>query len=486
VPYIYDPNLDEDNQQQQQSSDGSSVSISGASPTVESNAQSQGGSNTSQSQGLNTGSGFTNLDKYLQTNNSQEFGNKVLGKVGDQVQNAQTQMNQAADSFKQKVDGANANMPNEQQINSAIANPTSVDAKTFQGWENQQYAGPKSLGESQDDWNKYWSGVQNAQTNTQMLGSDSGRFTLLDQYFGKPSYNYGEKSLDNLLFQQSGLGDQTQSLQNQATQLQTQGNDQAGLLQGMASTKAGQVNDNRSKVLAAIGLDENRNVLTGANAGAIGKQYSDVDAQVAKANAERAAQVSSLRQGLAQDSLSSQDMARLGLSEGQNLYGVDLTQYLSAGSDLSRDQVMTPQQRAYIQALSQMAGVSDTFASGLASDPGAAFRYDTGGLQSAINGAKSEYERALQATPITYSSTDGSQQTQTLQQLEQQLAQAQGELGGNDADHYQRVVNILTPVINQAKQNINKKYNVGNTLKRVDQTANASVSRSPSVFGNFG
>jgi hypothetical protein len=466
VPYIYDPNLDKENESTAQDNAGS-VSISGASPTVESNAQSSPGANTSQSQGLNTGSGFTNLDKYLQTNNSQEFGNKFLGKVGDTVQNAETQMNQAADSFKQKVSGANSNMPDAQQINSAIANPTNMDAKTWQAWQKQQYEGPKSLGESQSDWNKYWSGVQNAQTNTQLLGNEAGRFTLLDQYFGKPSYNYGEKSLDNLLYQQSGLGSQTQSLQNQATQLQTKGTDIAGQLATEAGKKVDQVNANRQQVLSAIGLDDKGNVLTGGKAGAIGKQYADVESQVAKANAQRAQQVMALKQALDSDALSQQDLAKLGLSEGQDLYGADLSQYLRAEGDLNKDQVMTPQQRAYIQALSQMAGVTDDFASGIASKAGDAFRYDTGALQADINSRKTQYERALQETPITYTTTDGSQQTGRLQDIEQQLAYARSELGGNDADHYQRVVDILTPVVQKGREQVAQKYNVGNKLRRL-------------------
>jgi hypothetical protein len=373
MPYFYDPNLDEQNQNNQ-TSNGNSVSLSGASSTY--NADGSAGQ-PNNNKDLNTGSGFQNLDKYLQTNDSQKFGNQFLGKVSDQVQGAKSQMNQASEQFKNQVQSSNQ-VPSQEQINNAIANPAGTNAQDYQKWMNQSYSGPKDLAESQDTWNKYWSGVNQAQTNTQLMGKESGRFTLLDQYFGRPTYNYGEKGLDNLLFQQSGLGSQTKQLQDQATMLKTEGNSKAQELQGLASQKAGDVEKSRTAALNAIGLNADKTVKTGQDAGALGQAYQQVYDQVNSANTARSAQQNAMLNSLSNRSLTQSQLEELGLlGAPTELYNLNLTNYLNKGGELSRDQVMSPEQRARIQALSQLAGIDDTFANGTAKNQDSIYGFDS-------------------------------------------------------------------------------------------------------------
>jgi hypothetical protein len=187
-----------------------------------------------------------------------------------------------------------------------------ADKNAFQGWETETYTGPKDLSDNEDVWNRYWSGVNQAQTNTKLLGTEPGRFTLLDQYFGRPSYNFGEKSLDNLLYQESGQGNQAQALQDQATQLKATGDQKVKDLQDAASQRAGEVEQNRAQVLSAIGLDDKGSVIRGANAGALGKQYDDVDRQVADINGVRSGQQKSIQDGLTNGSLSPEELKQLG------------------------------------------------------------------------------------------------------------------------------------------------------------------------------
>lgn len=480
MPYIYDPNLDPE-KENQTSQVSSGVQLSGASPVA-----APSGSTAPNPQSAKSGSGFQNLDKYLSMNQAQNFGGQVLGKVSDQIQGAGAQMSSAADQFKSQVGAANA-LPSTEDVNKAIANPGGADAKQFQTWENQSYAGPKSLSENQDVWNKYWSGTKQAQTSAGLLGNEAGRFTLLDQYFGKPTYNYGQKSLDNLLMQQSGLGKQTQDLQNQATQLQATGTQKAQELSDVAATRVGEVDKNRAQVRSAIGLDAQGNVIQGTGAGALGKQWADVQAQLDAANAARAADTARLQQGLSQNALSGADLNALGLTAGQNTYGVDLSKYFTAGPQLTRDQVMQDPQRNYIQALSQLAGVTDTFASGTKSAANPEYNYNTAGLQSDIKGAQGLYESALRNTPVTFN-WGGAQKSDTLQNLEQQLDEARGQLGGNDDAHFRAVVSTLTPVVEQAKQKIAQQYNVGSTIKQYGQTPDAAAitTRRPTVFGSVG
>lgn len=370
VPYFYDQNLEDENEQ-----NPGEVRISGASPTTDNTGSTSGASSNSNKE-LNTGSGFQNLDKYLQTNQSQKFGQQVLGKVQDQVTDAGEKMTEAGDQFKNQVTSANQ-LPTQEQYTQAIAKPAESDANQFQGWMNQNYEGPNSLSESQDAWNKYWSGTNQANTSAKLLGNEAGRFTLLDQYFGRPNYNFGEKSLDNLLVQQSGLGRETRNVQNDAAQLKSQGERQARDLQGFASQRAGEVDQNRANVRGAIGLDDQGQVITGENAGAIGKQYQDVYNQVDQRNAARHSEQEALRQALAAGQITRDQMQKLGIVENPTIYNLDPNNYLTQGQDLNRNQVMSPEQRSYIQALSQLAGVDDTFANGPAEEASNPYSFDT-------------------------------------------------------------------------------------------------------------
>lgn len=384
MPYFLDQNLEDEEK------DPTQVQISGAAPTTEKDGSGDSTSQPSNSKQAHTGSGFQNLDKYLTTNQSQQFGQQVLGKVQGEVDSAKQGQANAADQFKSQVNTSN-DAPTNQDVNQAIANPTSVDPAKYQEWDAQTYSGPKSLPESQSIYNQYWGGVNKANTSSQLLGTEPGRFTLLDSYFGRPNYSFGQKSLDNLLVQQSGLGKETRDVQNQAAQLKTDGDTQAKELQNEAATRSAQVDASREYARSALGLDDQGGVITGDGAGALGKQYSDVDSQVTSTNAARQAQIAQERLGLSQGNLTPDQINELGLSSGQGIYNLDLSQYLTPQSDLTKDQVMTPEQRSYIQALTGLAGLTDTYANGTATDPTSAYTIRKDDLQRDLSSAGSSY-----------------------------------------------------------------------------------------------
>lgn len=388
MPYFLDENLEDE-----QNKDPSQVQISGASPTTDK----EGSPNGSPGAAPPTGSGFQNLDKYLNTNQSKQFGQQVLGNVSNEVQSAKQNQDAASQKFKDQVQSSNQ-LPTGDQVNQAIANPTGADKSQFQGWLTQGYKGPNSLAENQGDWNQYWSGTNKANTSAQLLGTEAGRFSLLDSYFGKPNYNFGEKGLDNLLVQQSGLGRDTRNLQNQATQLNSQGQVQAKQLQDVAAQRAGEVEKSKDAARAAIGIDANNQVITGDGAGAIGQQYKQVDDQVAQQNAQRLADQQELAQNLPSDFLTQNELGTLGLQGNDNLYNLDLKNYITPNADLTRNQVLTPEQKAHISALNQLAGVDNNSYTGdltAASNP---YSFDLSRFQQDEAGQKAGYQSASAAS----------------------------------------------------------------------------------------
>ncbi len=371
MPYIAD---DKDKDQQAQAAPGQ-IQLSGGASTTESSGQSP--TPAADSKGANTGSGYQNLDKYLQNNNTQQFAGQVAGKVQDQVNSAQQAQTDAAGKFKSQVAGSNQ-LTAENDINSAIANPTAADQTKIRKEATQTYGGPNSLADNASLNNQYWSGTKNAQNQAQNLGSESGRFALLDQYFGKPTYNSGQKSLDNLLIQQGGIGEQTSGLQSQAAQLQEQGQSQANQLASQAAARAGEVRDNAAMVQGKL-------------TGALNQSRGTIDTGLAAANAARHDQYNQLQQNLGNKSLTDEQAKALGITD-QNLYnmsGDQLKSFIHQGQDLTSGQYMSADQKAQLEALSGLAGETNTYGQG-DSTADNAYGFDSAGYANAQQAGKNQ------------------------------------------------------------------------------------------------
>lgn len=468
APYFQDLSLDEDEE------DPAQVQISGASPTTEDTGSE---SQEARSPNPSTGSGFQNLDKYLQTNDSRQFGNEVLGRVGGEYDTALASQAQATEQFQNQINDSN-DLWTEEEITGALENPEDANATDFQNGMTQTYDGPTNLADAPNAWSQYWSGVNQANTTAQQLGSEAGRFSLLDSYFGKPTYNFGQKSLDNLLVQRSGLGKETRGIQNQAIQLRTDSKQKAKDLTNLASQRAGEVEQNREQVLKAIGLDKDGNVLTGENAGAIGTEYQNVYDELERQNAEREAQEQGFRQGFSADNLSAEQLSALGLEAGQSLYDLDLGQYMDYGADLNRNQVMTPQQRARIKALSQLSGITDTFASGFEEEKSNPYMFHVERFKNAAAQKQGEYQRALQDTMVQMPTNGNERNTgndpnfgkMSLGDLERKVSELRqlidwnNQNGGDPVYGADEFLKSALPLIEQTKAKIAAQYKIDRKL----------------------
>ncbi len=375
MPYFQDPDLKND-----QDDEMNQPKISGAAPSVApgSGKQEQSKDKTT------TGSGFQNLDNYLKGDTAKQFGSQVVGNVQNTVSQVGKDQDKAAGQFKQTVDDQ-SKTPGAEQIQSAIknagANTTADQAKQYQDWMKQSYQGPKSLAESQDAYAQFTGGTNKALAESNALGSEAGRFSLLDSYFGRPSYNFGEKSLDNLYVQQSGQGKNIKNVQNQAASLQAEGAEKATDLQNYAGQAVAKVANSAEHARNEVGS-------------ALGQQYQQVQDKVAAANAQRKTDQSGIQQALATRSLTPEQMASLGIQGNPTLYNLDLNKYLTMGQDLTKNEVMTDQDRARYHALSQLAGTTDDFTTG-AAGPTAAYSFDANRLNQDVQATGRQYQNDI-------------------------------------------------------------------------------------------
>lgn len=384
MAYYFDPHLDKEKKDQLQTTQkrGGESSISNVSAGV----------TQKQADPSETGSGFVNLDKYLQANAGQNFGAQVIGKAQEQVDKAKTGQKEATGQVREQIQSAN-NLPNQTQVNEAIANPTSAKPEEFQSWMNAKYNGPNDLSSNKNAYNQFWNPTTKAAESAKYLtGSATDRTSLLDSYFGKPGQNYtkGQQKLDSVLASGSqGFGANAQQIKNQSNLLNAQGNQRAQDLSNQATVRAGEVGQSAANARAAIGVDANGNILTGDKAGAIGKAQQKVEDGLKAANEARAKGV-----------LTPEQLQKLGIDQ-DTTYGINLKDYFKPGEALNKDQYMTPEQRAQIEALSKLAGVDNSYIKNpaQAATPDSNFDIDKYRADKGVKEAayKSEYQKAFDA-----------------------------------------------------------------------------------------
>lgn len=456
MPYIADDD-DKDKSYEEETA----VQISGASPTTEASGGVQAPINANGEKKLNTGSGYQNLDQYLQANSGAHFGDQLVGKVQGDVDQAQKNIQSEKATFEDKIKSPNAT-PTSEQVNSAIANPTSVAPSQYQSWINQQYQGPTSV--SGEDYNNLWKGTNDANTKAGYLSTEPGRFTLLDSYFGRPDYTQGQKSLDNLLVQnQEGIGSSIQNTQTQANQLKPQAQNTQTDLQNQITAQQAAVQDSAQNARNAIGIDANGQVITDPNAvgyGAIGKQYSQIQNSLASENAARQAQNKQLQTDLANGRLTEEEQKLLGLSNQSNIYGLNLKDYFKAGSDLNANQIITPEQQAQIEALNQLAGSTNIYGGALASktDP---FAFDAARFKGDQAATEKGYQAALTQAyaPISKLQASGLiPANATAQQLLEAITQKKASMKAKPTSNPQVASgnDYYLYILQQALDNVNK------------------------------
>ena len=407
MPFFRDKNLDDQNQTQQ----GSGVQLSsGGMQADPSGNPNQADSGT---KSANSGSKFQNLDAYIQNNDAKGFGEKFGQNVQNSIDEAKKTITDTTGQVKSQIN-AGANPASQDQINAAIAgagtNKDTNAAKQYQDWTSQTYQGPHSLAETPDAQNKIEGGIQSANIKTKLAGTEPGRFSLLDQYFGRPSYSFGEKALDNMLIQRGGGFNNQAQLQGQAAQLGDYGAQQAKSIQDAASQRAGQIEQSRQAARSAIGLQDDNTI----KGGPLADIQSQAEARMKEYNTTQNNDYNTILQQIQGNKLNTNTANLVGLKNGRALYDLDPSKYLQHGVEANKysSGVADPKDYARYIALSQMAGTNPGYYNEGDSDKlgqsvaGNSFR--TEDLQNDIAGRESGYNSAIAQINAQYAHTPNS------------------------------------------------------------------------------
>ena len=340
---------------------------------------SSGGGNATNPAPTSSGS-YNNLQQYFNANqNFNQAGGGLAGQLAGNIQGQANQatsgINNASNAFNTQAASAAAPWSNQTNdaslINQATTNPYGFTTDTsnpgntqaFQNLLGANYSGPTSLLNIQgaDNYGTLQTQDANVGNEIQQAQSDTGRQNLLNQTYGGNGYTAGDSTLDNLFLQNSpGQLSQLQGLQSTGNNLNTLLNNALQSSQATGANYQQQAqavsqqaqNGINSAIYNYIG-----NAGTGT-AGTTGYQaptglYATAATDQATANANYAA----LQQGLASGNISQETANALGLTNGQYLYGGNLSQYLGQNTGQATAQnTASAQNLANLQAYNTLGG----------------------------------------------------------------------------------------------------------------------------------
>jgi len=190
---------------------------------------------------------FQNLGKFIKANNPGQFGQQFQNKVGQVAQQGQQAIGQAKQQFQtdaEKTGQAIAQTGQAAQqgatnLSQAAGQPEFDNAATaLQNGVNAQNNGPQGLNNA----DQLGLQAQQAGSIANAVGSEGGRFGLLQKFFNRPTYTQGQGRLDNLL-----LGSQQGAIANVRQQGRQVGN-QLNQATGEAAAQVGALNQQAADV----------------------------------------------------------------------------------------------------------------------------------------------------------------------------------------------------------------------------------------------
>lgn len=323
----YDPDQDPNKKQQDQQG----TNVSGASTAFDSQPPGAPQAGKPKSSGQ-----FTNIQGYLGANKeqAQTMGANLVNKVETGAQQAQSDINNFANE-KQTVNTVN---PNQYLANPAAANKTEYQALRQTGG----YTGPNDLSQTQN-FQKASASAQKASDLVKNSGTEEGRMNLLQQTYQRPTYSRGMQKLDQVLLQ----NDPT-SKQNLADINQKYSNI-SSLFDNTANEVGNSINQAKQTALA------NRQAIVEAENKAKQDLINPIQQRAQQAYQNNLGLIDRVNNDVSDDTLSEETLEALGLSEGQNLYDLNLSSYLTPDkSQVGLNNAANAEERARYTALASL------------------------------------------------------------------------------------------------------------------------------------
>ncbi len=402
MAYLPESDADRQRRLQEQGQGGQQIS-SGASGVITGGSQ-----NTQAGQGSSKGpsrsGAFTNLNAYLNANKEQatQLGQNVASNVSNQAEQAKTQLSQTQDQFKNQADQNSVNR-NQNLVNQAVSDPTKFvqdqnNVNEFTKIRDAQYKGPAGIQDVQN-YGQASQQVNKANQAVENTKSEAGRFTLIQDQFKKPNYTRGQQKLDQLFLQNdTGSRSAFENVQQRYSGLMAQLNQAQTQSQEYAAARKAETEAARNDARTALGQLDDPSTPENEAAGAMGAFQTDLQGRTqAMRNKEQDAynRLVAATSGTGDLELDADTMERLGLTEGQRLFNVDLSRVAPQynPNSINDQTVASADDYAKYSALAKLAGIDPTYLSNrqLAGTAGGA-QVDKDLLKRSIESAQTQFD----------------------------------------------------------------------------------------------
>lgn len=339
-------NDDKENQQGQPSTQP--VNISGTQATGTGSQPSP-----SNSSGTPTSSGrFTNIQSYLKANEGYNkdnggFAGKIYGDLSDKEKQNENEISNNFNDF-QNTANQNRKTYSDDYEKQVFSDPSKYlsDSNNLNKWQDLTSGNYNAA--TFDPNAKLSNNINNFNTLTGLTGSETGRKSLLQNLYGKPGYNQGQQSLDNLFLQSNPTqlqqlnkaGDLSNQLQNKYQSFVKNASD-------LNAQYAQEAKDTAGKLKSDLSSD-------------IEKEKSDLENRVKQASQQRGFNYEDFVNKVRTGNINNADINRLGVNPEEGWFGVDPTQFIKMDTTpITTNNVANANDYAKFQALEKLSGQSN-------------------------------------------------------------------------------------------------------------------------------
>lgn len=336
MPFAAKPMIDDPNDLNKNQGQGGTNISGGAGANFSTGVPGQEGGKDKKSSG-----NYANIQSYLDANKDQgdAMGQQVASGVESKAQDATQKIN----DFSQKAPSVAAYDPNEAY--SKLGNLSDQEKTNYRTQkETGGYTGPQQIDQVEGyfDTQKAASAGSAAVKNA---GNEYGQQQLLKDTYGRPQYSAGENRLDQTLLQNSAGS--RQALEGVTSRYKD--------LDSMFNTKSqqvgGAINAANTQALA------NKNAFAPAEANQWKSLVDPIQARADQMNIDNPALIQRITDDTSDNTLNQETLDRLGLSEGSNTYGLNLSSYLNPNplaSTAGLNNAANAQDRSRYQALADL------------------------------------------------------------------------------------------------------------------------------------
>lgn len=364
---------------------------------------------------------YANIQSYLDANTDQadQMGSTIASNVTQKADDATTKIQ----DFESKAPVVKAYDPNAAYQNlGKLSDEQKNEYRTNKSTGG--YTGPQSV-DQVEGYQDTMKAANEASQQVANAGSESGQQALLKDTYKRPDYSAGMNRLDQVLLQNSaGSKDKLQGLSQKYAGL-------SGMFDKANEKVGGAVNSALTQSLA------NKEAITGAEKTQWDSLVNPIQARAAQMNIDNPALYGRVNADASDEILNDETLAQLGLSEGQDLYDLNLQSYLNQNPDstnIGLNEAANTEERSRYQALADLVGDPTRTQIGANAKDITPVKFRKDDFAKDVAGKKAEYERqrAEYRTPRVEIQAPGGKAIygggQTIDQLEALKARNGGRL----------------------------------------------------------